>query len=473
MKIALINPPYLHIYGPDKLAAHSHFSLGLGYIASMLKKNSPHSVKIFDPEAEGISLEVLAKRLRDESPDLVGITCFTPSFNSAVKIGRIAKDNTKAKVILGGIHASSMPDEILEKYPEFDLLVIGEGEDTVMELCELLDTGKCDLSGVKGIAYRKDGRIIKTPPREYITDLDALPFPARELVDMGWYKPNDFSSRGKRSASMITSRGCPHYCIHCASHLTLGRRFRAHSADYVVREIEHLVKDCNIEHIFLKDDTFTYDQERAKDICRRIIDKKLRFEWTCLSRVNTVSLELLKLMKKAGCFCISYGVESGDEQVLKNLKKGATLEQARNAVKMTNLAGIKSQCTFMLGNPGDTRDTINKTINFACELDPVVSIFFILTPYPGTEAHAIYMKGKKEHPAWDLFVISSGNPIIELEGLDKKTLKALITKAHLKFYMRPKQLFRLILRISDFNELKAYVRGALGLCKRLLRLSCQ
>lgn len=471
MKIILIHPPYLYIYGPDKSAAHSHFPLGLGYIASILRKNAKNEVKIFDPEAEGIGFDVLAKRLRCESPDVVGITAFTPSFASALEVARISKQHTNAKIVLGGIHASSLPDEILKNNTEFDVLVLGEGEYAMLELCRALDADrKADLSSIKGIAYRKNGEIIKTPPQEFITDLDKLPFPARDLANLDWYKPNDFSSRGKRSASMITTRGCPYYCVHCASHLTMGRRFRAHSAGYVVGEMEMLVKDCGIEHIFLKDDTFTYDQARAKEICRGIIDKGLKFDWTCLSRVNTVSWELLKLMKEAGCFTISYGVESGDEQVLRNLKKGATLQQAREALRMTNRAGIKSQCSFMLGNPGDTKASIMKTINFACELDPLVGLFYILTPYPGTEAYQIYMKNKPGHLPWDLFVMSSGNPIIELDGLDKKALKALITKAYLRFYMRPKQILRLMQKVANMKELKVYASGAFGLCKRLLRL---
>jgi radical SAM superfamily enzyme YgiQ (UPF0313 family) len=342
----------------------------------------------------------------------------------------------------------------------------------MLELCNSYEGSlRPELSGIKGLVYRRNGQIVKTSPRELIQDIDALPFPARELVNLDWYKPNDFSGRGKRSASMITSRGCPFYCIHCASYLTMGRDFRAHSPEYVISEMELLVNKYKIEHIFLKDDEFTTNQKRVSQICELILKRGLKFDWTCLSRVDTVSEDLFKLMKKAGCFTISFGIESGDDTILKNLKKSTDLAKAKKALQWANKAGIKTQCSFMLGNPGDTRQTIEKTINFAIGLKPVIVLFYILTPYPGTEAYDIYMKGKREQLDWSSFVMSNARPLIELDGLTKDDLKALIKRAYRRFYMRPSQLMRMAIRIEGWPELKVYIKGGMGLLKRMLTIN--
>lgn len=470
MKVTLINVPFLDIYGPDRGAAHSHFFLGIGYIASVLKK-AGHKVNILDPEAEGLSEGEFADRLKELSPDIVGITSLTPTFHSALKVARTVKKSIPATVVLGGVHATALAETVLNQHPEFDLIVYGEGEYTMLELCKSFkDSSRPDLSQIRGLVYRRDGHIVRTPPRELIEDLDRLPFPARELVNLDWYKPNDFSSRGKKSATIITSRGCPFHCIHCASYLTMGRRFRAHSPEYVVDEIELLVKRHRIQHIFLKDDEFTTSQKRAMEICRLILKRGLKFDWTCLSRVDTVSSQLFQAMRRAGCFTISFGVESGDDTILKNLKKSTDLNKAKKALGWANRAGIKTQCSFMLGNPGDTYETIEKTINFAIELKPIIALFYILTPYPGTEAYNFYMRGKSQHPDWSSFVMSNARPLIELEDLTKDDLKKLIKRAYRRFYLRPQQIFRMVRRIEGLQELKVYAKAATGLLKRMLTI---
>jgi radical SAM superfamily enzyme YgiQ (UPF0313 family) len=352
------------------------------------------------------------------------------------------------------------------------MIVYGEGERTMSELCNAYQHGgNPDLSTINGLAYRYAGGVRKNPPREFIKDIDSIPYPARHLVSLDWYKPNDYKSCGKRSAVMITSRGCPFNCFHCASYLTMGRRFRAHSPGYVVDEMELLVRKWGVEHVFMKDDEFTADQDRVRQICELILRRGLKVSWNCLSRVDTVSWDLLKLMKESGCFSIFFGIESGDEQILKNLRKAINLDKARQTLRMCNKLGFHTQCGFMLGNPGDTKETINRTIDFALELDPVIAMFFILTPYPGTEAYRIYMEGRVRHPDWSDFVLSNARPLIEPQGLTKEDLKRLIKKAHMKFYLRPRQIARLLRQINSWQEFKAYARGGMGLVTRMLTIN--
>lgn len=466
MNICLINAPYIDIYGPIKVSAGRYFPLGLGYIAAVLKENG-HKVFLLDPEAEGINYATIAKRIEESNPDVIGISSATPNFPYAVKIAKIAK-NLSIPTILGGSHASSLPELILEKHREIDIVVIGEGEITMSKLCEAIEKGK-DIKNIEGIAYRQKEKIIKTGLREPIVNIDVLPFPARDLIDMSLYRPHTYIDKGKKSATMITSRGCPYRCIFCASHITMGRKFRAHSPEYVIREIRHLVEDYKVEHIVLNDDTFTLDPGRVKKICKELISKRIKVEWSCLARTNTVSYEILELMKEAGCSCIAFGVESGDPHVLKALKKGTTIEHSRRAFDIANELEIKTIAFFIFGAPGDNITTIKKTTRFAKELKPTLAIFNMMIPYPGTE---IFEKGYQyllELDNWEEFVAIG--PCCPVEGgmLSKKQIQKLVFFANISFYFRLSQLFRIIKSIKTLKELLIYLRGGYGWLKQIIR----
>lgn len=463
MKVMLINAPYHEIYGPIRAAAGNYFPLGLGYIAAVLREGG-HEVILLDPEAERMGHDRLRDRLRDEKPQLVGISCATPNFLMACKVARIAKEVTDAKVAIGGVHVSALPGETLENYPEFDIVITGEGEYTMLEIAD-----GTPLFRVRGIYHRDKGKIVSTGHREWIKDVDRLPFPARDLVNLDNYKQSTYVATGKKSVTMITSRGCPYRCTYCASRLTLGNTFRPHSPEYVIREIEHLVKEYGIEYLVIEDDTFTADKERAKMICRMIIERKIKVSWHCLARVNTVSRDLLCLMKKAGCYSIGYGVESANEDVLRNIKKGITPTQAREAFRLTRLFNIRIMAFFMFGNPGDNKHTIRQTIDFAKELNPDLAFFNILVPYPGTEIYSDLERfGYVVHGDLKNFVAVGPVPVISTKSLSVKDLQRSVYRANMEFYARPSQMFRMLKTISTISQLKVYVTGGVGLLLQML-----
>lgn len=469
MKVVLINTPYLYVYGRINVGRNFTFPLGLGYIAAVLR-DAGHDVTLRDPEPQSLNLSGIRKKLVEESPEVVGITCATPNFGMACQIARITKQDTDAVTVLGGVHASAVPEMILNNHPEFDIIAVGEGEYTMLDLCNTYNSNIVNLDEVKGIVFRKNGLLHKTSPRPFISDVDKLPFPARDLVDLNKYRLQVHLDRGKTSTTMITSRGCPYRCTFCASHLTMGYKFRPHSPEYVVREIEHLIDNYGIELISFVDDTLTIDQERTKQICNLIIDREIDIDWFCFARVNTVSRELLELMKKAGCYCLLYGVESANKEVLKDIKKGITPNQSRKALKISNELGFKTEASFILGNPKDTRETIEETINFAIELKPVIASFNRLVPYPGTEIFEKYYRSKLETTndnEWDNFVPKGVNVVVESKTLSKQDLQRYTVKAYSKFYLRPSQILHMLRHIESFAEFKVYFRGGFGLLRQI------
>ena len=467
MKVLLIKTPYLNIYGSLKDAARGYFPMGLGYIASVLK-NSGFEVMMLDPEANLMSENAIRAVIKSFSPSVIGISCSTPNIYEARDLAKIVRQESSATIVLGGAHASSLPVLTLKQFSDFDLVVYGEGELTMLELCQTLKAGKQQMHKIKGIAYRANGGILVNEARPWISDLDQLSFPERSLLDISLYRPQTNMERGKKSAVIITSRGCPFKCTFCASYHTAGRIFRSHSPQYVISEMEYLIKNYGIEYFLIQDDEFTIDPQRTRKICQMIIERKLRIEWWCHSRVDTVTEELLSLMRKAGCVHISYGVESGNETILKSYRKGISLEQSRCTLKISNRLGLKTHCFFILGHINETKQTIKETIRFAIELAPTMSSFAMLVPYPGTEEFEKAKLDLRDINIWKNFVTISGVPVISSNGLSRKMLQAHLAKAYIYFYLRPIQLMRILKNLSSFEELKAYIRGGFALLHQIV-----
>ena len=467
MRVVLINSPYFDIYGSLNVGRNHTMSLGLGYIAAFLRQ-AGHDVLSLDPEPLNMSLNEIRHYLLEKRPDMVGISAATANFMGAVKLAGVTRDVLPhIPIVVGGVHASALPELTLNQHPEFDIVVIGEGEETMLKLCCAIEK-KESLDEINGLAFKRDGKIVRTNPAALIEDIDKLPFPARDLVDLNLYRPQVHLYRGRKSATMITSRGCPARCTYCATQVTMGNRFRMHSAEYVISEIEHLVDNYGIEDIIFVDDTFTINKERAKKICNMLIEKKINIGWFCFVRVNDASEELFSLMKKAGCFSMFFGVESANDQILKNIKKGATVSQAENALRIANKLRFKTLAGFMFGNPGETTETIEQTIKFSLKLNPIIGSFNVMVPFPGTEEYQRYIK---KHPGeimnWASFIPKGITPLIETEELSKKVLQRYLSMAYLKFYLRPSQIWRILSNISSFTELWVYIRGAFGLFRRV------
>jgi len=473
MKIILLKAPYLELYkGVDDVATNQA-PLGIAYIAAVLRE-AKHTVILRDPENQDMTYDDVASLIREERPDIVGITSATANFGNAVKLARIAKQAGDPLVVFGGIHATSLPDEVLAKYPEIDLVVVGEGEITMRELCDAMDSNKrVDYASIAGLAFRNDsGQIEKSPPRPLNMDLDSLPLPARDLLPLEKYgvQINMITMKGIK-ATMISSRGCPSYCTFCAAHIVTGRVYRPRSTESVVDEMEYLVREYNAKFIQFYDDTFTINYKRTVDVCNSIIKRGIKVKWFAHARVNTVDEDLFRLMKRAGCTHVSFGIESGNQTILNNIKKGTLLDQARKAVRASMQAGLKTAITCMIGNPGETPETIQDTINFAVELNPDVAVFTILVPLPGTEVYNKYRGVLFDTSLdWEDYgtVVLSNKLALKSKTLTNEMLIKSIHTAWKRFYLRPSYLIRQLWRMQSWVEFTFYVQGAFTIFREYL-----
>lgn len=367
--------------------------LGLGYIAAVLEREG-HKVQLIDKEVmlrrnEGNFNEVnrlTASMLKKHKPDFVGISSMTPTIPGAFFDASLAKKLfPEVPVVLGGIHASALPEKTLAACKDMDMIVRGEGEYTFRDLADSKDPKK-----LKGVVYRAGGRIIANEQKEPVPNLDELPFPARHLMDMEWYtKPRVTTIRGVylRATSIITSRGCPNRCVFCAGPFVSQNRIRFNSAGYIIREIEELVDKYHVEGLYFADDMFTTHRKRVLEFCSLMEEKGLheRLKWCVQARVNAVDSALLQAMKKAGCIQVEYGFESASQRILDQMKKHTTVEQNYHAAKLTKEAGLKMLANIIVGMPGEKREDIEKSYEFLKKIDADFIGFNKLTPVPGTE----------------------------------------------------------------------------------------
>ena len=446
--------------------------LGLAYLAAYLRQQRPKAdhIEILDMAALNYGEEDLKKKLAEKIWDLTGVMILTPMYIRAKEtIAIIKKSRPETKIVLGGPHATIFPEQTLEEISEIDYSVIGEGEITFCELVNAIDKKK-HTTKIPGLAYRQSGKVKMTKPRALIQNIDELPKPARDLLPMRTYNPAPTYYKKLPSYIMLTSRGCPFQCAYCSK--IFGTQYRFHSIERIISEMEELIYKYRAKEIIFRDDTFTINKMHVVKLCQEIIRKGFhkKIKWTCMTRVNLVSYELLRLMNKAGCWSIHYGVESGSQRLLDIIQKGITLEQVRNAFRWTRKAGIETKAFFMLGLPTETREESLKTIKFTKELDPDWIQVTITVPYPGTKLYEMTQKDKtlRSHK-WENYQTWAGWSDKELvyypEGRDPNDLKALQTRAMREFYLRPKFIARQLMNLKSFENIKRYSQGALALVK--------
>jgi len=458
MDILFINPPWYKTSGNIwKNVSACLPPFGPALLAS-LARNKGYSVSILDCNALRIGLDRVKENLPRGFPKFIGITASTILFKNAMILSRIVKEKyPKTKIIFGGVHASLRPKEVLS-LKWVDYVVMGEGEYSFLDLI----SGK-NPEEIKGIGFKKGSQIVINPNREIIPDINVFPLPAYDLLPMDKYYPALGSYKRKPSFGIFTSRGCPGHCTFCKGNL-LGGRIRYRSAEKIIEEIEFLQKNYNIRDITFYDDTFTSSKTRVKQFCHLLLEKKIDLTWCCFSRVDTVDLDLLLEMKKAGCYQVMYGAESGDQQILNNLKKMITLEKIEETVVNTKKAGMEVRLAFMLGSPGETEETMKKTIKYAISLDPDLVSFNITTPYPGTEMFDWAEKNNylidKNWEHYDL-----ARPVMELPSVSSKKVLYHYKKAHFQFYLRPQYILKRLLKIRSVDDLKRNIASFLGLIK--------
>ena len=418
MKIALINPEAsVNRFDFKRFLGEP---LGLLYVASMLEHHG-HEVKVFDLQMT-TNLN-LPEEIDYYGLDIVGITSMTANFYKAEKVAKLIRQNSSAFVVLGGVHATFTHNE-LSHHPEFDAYVIGEGEFTMLELVNTLES-KDELSKVKGLVYRANGNIFYNKPRPRIDNLDAIPLPARHLVDIPAY------IKHKESLSLITTRGCPYSCIFCSNRRLHGTKYRQRNIENVMKEIKVMCERYDPPRLNFVDSNFTFNPQHVKKFCHQYVEHGFNPTWSCCARVDNVDKALLELMRDSGCGNIFFGIESGSQRILDMIRKDFKLEQAEKVVKLAKDVGIKVTTSFIIGLPGE-KETIKETIEFAKKLDADTCLFFLITPYPGTYLTENLEKFGYKIADRDLSHYTGDYPILETKELRIHDLQSALIKAALE-----------------------------------------
>ena len=451
LKVTLINPPQ-HTRYPQP-------PMGLALIAAILE-NARYQVSVVDANVLGLKPEEVPPLVKDA--DVVGLTAMTPTIGAAISIAHHLKQaNPGLTIILGGCHATLLPEETLANAPDIDIIVAGEGDKTFIQLLQALEERQA-FEEVAGIAFRRDGRVVTNQATAEPVDLDSLPFLAYHLLPWQKYRPHPPHGQARPFGAIITSRGCPYHCSYCSKPI-FGSKFRAQSPERVANEIVYHARTFGFKEIAFYDDVFTLNKKRAYAIADEIIKAKLKIDWTCETRVNLVDKDLLHHLKLAGCYAIAYGIESASPDILSTLHKDISLEQVEEAVAVTREADLQTIGYFMLGSPGETTETIQKTIDFAKRLKLDFAQFAITTPFPGTELYDIYIKGGNSKIPWESFVYAgAGSSTIHSftsNGLSRDELQKWVSKAYKKFYLRPSYLWQRVQRMTSIGDLKVNING--------------
>ena len=411
MRVLLVNPFYPIDETPSP-------PLGLAFIAAVLEA-AGFEVKISDYVVFPYSRDILAKEIHAFQPTVLGLTSVTMTFDTAMTVVRDAKAiDPTVKTIMGGPHVTFRAEATLEENPELDAIILGEGEETIVDLVRAIEQ-EADWHVIKGLAFRDGGQIAHTGPKPPGIDVDRLPLPARHLLPLGRYRALNLS------ISMITSRGCPFKCVFCVGRKMVGAKVRYRDPVKVVDEMEILAA-YGFEQINLADDLFTANARHCLAVCDEIVNRGLKIKWTSFARVDTVSLDVLEKMKAAGCTAVSFGIESGNPAILKTVRKGITRDQVVKAVKRCTQAGLQPHASFILGLPGETEATLAQTLAFGEQLEKlgVAYGFHLLAPFPGTEVRDRCEDYEIRITTDDWRRYHANQAIVENRGISSATLDA-------------------------------------------------
>lgn len=449
--------------------------LGLLYIAGNLLKNNINTA-ILDCNLEGLSIDESVIEIKRMKPMVLGISCLTAeAYLVEDLLERLRNTLPDMKIVMGNMHASYFSEYYLHKKLA-DFVVHGEGEEVIVDLVRGLKEKTNGIFNIKGVSYINDkNEISGSAEKNIVSDLDSLPFPAWTIVEPNKYRHSFYYNfNPSKTRMMITSRGCPIGCSFCVIHE--GQKVRHHSPERVIDEIEFLIKDYETTHINFLDAMFLSNRSRIIKLCEMIIERNIKIKWACEAHVNYINQESLKLMKKAGCETIFFGIESGDDNLLRNIGKKSNVEQIKKALTATAQVGIKSVGFFMLGLPGETEELAKKTIEFSLSLPLDMAVFSITVPYPGSQLFEDVKKrdDKFDQYDWDGFgntgILGRNPPVWSPDELPYDKLKKLQAEGMQKFHFRPKTIYRHIksLRYATmkdigalFNVARLVIRNAL------------
>jgi anaerobic magnesium-protoporphyrin IX monomethyl ester cyclase len=430
MRIALVQPPPRSEF--DKHWARFP-SLGIAYVASSLRA-AGHTIDLLDGKLADLSVDDIVTRVRDEPPDLVGITCMTVEYPRAVEIARRIKlDRDDVPVVVGGAHVNAVGRGALEEGASFDYACVGEGEYLMRELADALEH-ESDPSTILGLVSRTGDDLVMGPPRPPPDDYDALPFPAWDLFNRVVTLP------------LITHRGCPFRCVFCSHNSGFKPRYRTPAN--VLDEVEEILERYRPTRIRIEDETFGLHMGRTKAILEEIISRGIhrRVRFSAQTRVDRADEEFMRLLKTANFETLELGVETGNPEVLEKIKKGITLEQVEYAVALAKLNGLKVWCKFILGHPNETHAQIRDTIDFIAKINPHQLSVSIMTPFPGTPIHEMALRGEGGYRllsgGWEDFdKYSSG--VLELEHVSLGQLKRYQLRCYANLYIRNRRFLEL------------------------------
>ena len=425
--------------------------LGLAYIASALEE-AGHEVDLIDAIALCLSREEVSKRIEQFDPELVGITAMTPTFHGALEAARIAKTHNR-KTLIGGVHMSIYAEETLS-YQEVDFGIVGEGEETIVELCSALNEGR-DYSSIEGLCYKQDDGLIKVGRARIVQDLTKLPMPSYHLLPMGKYS----SIIGMKPVStMMGSRGCPYKCGFCFK-TPSDKKYRTRSAENIVDEIEYLIKNYKVREVMFYDDIMP--KAYARGLSNEIIKRNIKINWQTPQRVNLVNPELLKLMAKAGCHILRFGVEQGDPDMMQLVEKKTTIDQVRLSFQAANDAGIKTFAYFIIGYTGETKRTMQATIDLAIDLNPTYVMFTKAVPLPQTPLMTQSVsKGLVDPEYCRNYTLGIRQaPMPNLVPNAEKW----VAHAYRSFYLRPLVIIQRLLSIRTYHDIKRHIDAFFGI----------
>jgi len=469
MKILLINPSLIeasigHYKKSTEKQRGIYPSLGLGYIAAVLEKEG-HKVRILDYDTEKHPLEKIIALANQFQPELIGFYAMTWNFREANALANKIKTLfPQVKFVVGGPNITCLPYQSMTE-SIFDFGVISEGESTIIELIEALNKNVSNFKNIKGLVYKKDKEIIVNQPRPLIESLNSIPFPARHLLPIKKYF--DISTQKKHFATIIATRGCPFECTFCDRKNRMGRNWRVRSPENIVKEIKQIKEEYGIQEFMFFDDNLIVNKEWIRQLCLTIINQKLDIAWECRARVDMVNKFLLELMKKAGCYRIRFGFESGNNHILKVLKKGINVEQSLECAKICQEVGMEMFGYFMLGSPYETEKTLQQTLDLALKIDPDFALFSKTILIPGSELFDWAVENnyvRKDY--WERYLIgqeTNGAPALDTKELPEKTVDKYISLANKKFYLRPKYLLRRLTAIRNWQQLSNQLKMAKGL----------
>jgi len=461
MKIILVRPVV-----PSRMILNCIPPIGLGYLATALRQQGIRQVKILDCVKDNLNYDSFRKKIAALKPDIVGFQVFSQDLASLEKNLVIIKDiDAKIITLAGGPHPSGLPVETLKEFINLDFVFCGEAEIGLPRLVKAIVTNKNNYSRIPGLCWRDKKGQIQINAQNFFEDLDALGFPAWDLLKPQTYPdaPQGVIFRNRPVAPIMATRGCPFSCTFCAGWTISGKKIRRRNIDHVLAEIELLYKKYGIREIHFLDDNFTLDRRYVENFCLRLLEKNFKISWCCPNgvRLDTLNENILRLMKRAGCYYVSVGIESGSDRVLKLMKKGTTTGKIRKLVRMVNRAGMPINGFFILGFPGESKKEIMQTIRFAKNLELTRAAFYNYLPLPRTESYENLI-ASDELNAGEI----NWNSLFQADvpwspkGVTRQQLKILQRRAHLEFYLRPVIIWRLLKEIKTWEQFRYILRRA-------------